>query len=145
MLDEQQPAAGLQHAANLAECARLVLDAAEDERRDGDVELAVLERQLLRRRAHQLDGAGMLLDAPFELARHVAIRLRDRERIDLVSVEGEIPPGAGADLDHAARGAGEQCFAMSLEPGRLASRLIRSYIAAKNRLPRLIAPPCVRR
>ena len=47
VLDKEQSAAGFQHAAELAERARLIVDGANHERRHGDVETVVLERQVL--------------------------------------------------------------------------------------------------
>ena len=63
MLDEQQPAAGAQHAAQLAQRPRLIVDGAEHERRDRDVEAVVLERQILGRRAQELGVGPVLEDA----------------------------------------------------------------------------------
>ncbi len=64
MLDEEEPAAGPEHAAELPERPRLVVHAAEDERRDGGVERVVLERQVLGRRP-QHGRVGRLVPCAF--------------------------------------------------------------------------------
>ena len=47
VLDEQQAPAGLEHPVEFAKRSRLVVDRAQDEGGDGDVEAVVLERQIL--------------------------------------------------------------------------------------------------
>jgi hypothetical protein len=54
VLDEQQPAARAQDATELAQGPGLVVDRAQHQRRDRDVEAFIFERQVLGRRAEEL-------------------------------------------------------------------------------------------
>src|SRR6478672_1895951 len=70
VLDEQQLAPGLYHAVKLSERARLAFDRAEHECGDTAVERFVLEREMLGRRTHDLDGSVLCLDVAPEATDH---------------------------------------------------------------------------
>jgi hypothetical protein len=77
VLDEYEPAAWFEDAANLAEGGRLVSHGSQHQRRDHGVEMRVGKRQLLSRRAddRRARGLGLLL----ELVRHRLLGLDEDE------------------------------------------------------------------
>ena len=120
VLDEEEPAAGPEHTADLAQRARLVVDAAEHERRDDGVETRVLEGKVFGRCAQDGRQRALLAGLPFQPLQHRRLRLGDRERLDARAVVAEVRAGAAADLEHVAARAGDQVPPHLGEAGLLA-------------------------
>jgi len=116
MLEEEELAARPQHAPQLGERLRLIVDAAENERRDRRVERAVVERQLLGGRPHERRLRRVLLRLPLEPLQHRLFRLGDRERLDGDPVVLEVRAGATTDLEHAPVRGGQELPAALGEP-----------------------------
>ena len=110
VLQEEQLPAGSQHAMDLAQRARLVVDAAQHECGDDGVEGIVLERQILGRRAQHPSLRDVLAGVALEPADHRRSGFREDEGFNASVVEGEVRPGAGADLEHAPGGVGQQAL-----------------------------------
>ena len=119
VLEEQEPPAGTQHPAQLAQGPGLVIDPAQDQRRDRHVEGVVLEREVLGRGAQHRRGRALLMDPPFQAPQHRGLGLGDRQGPDLGAVAGQVESGAAADLDDVAARAGQQALPHGMQPGLL--------------------------
>ena len=108
MLHEQEPPARTEHAAELAQRAGLVVDRAEHEGGDGDVEALVLERELLGGATDELRTRPLLIDPALQPGDHRLHRLGHRQAPQPAAVHREVRAGAAADLDHVALRAAQQ-------------------------------------
>ena len=120
MLEEQQPAAGDEHAPHLAQRAGEVVDRAERERRDGGVEARVGERQPLRRRGDDLRREAELGRALAQAPAHRLLRLGEDELLQPRGVVGEVQARPRAELEDPPARAREQRGAPGGEPRGLA-------------------------
>src|SRR5437899_7481986 len=108
MLEKEQLAAGLEHAVSLLECPRRIVDGAEHERRDDEVEARVLEGEVLGGRAYDAHRQRIARQLALEAACHGFLRLGHDELVDPGTVEGEVRPCAAADLQHSSANGLEQ-------------------------------------
>src|SRR5207237_8164073 len=106
---------------HLSERPRRVVDRAEDERRDDDVEAGVLERELLGRGTHEPNGPRTTVQLALESAGHRLLRLGHDELLDRVSVQREVGTRAASDLEHTPSGALEQLYPPGTETRLLAA------------------------
>src|SRR5436305_12787636 len=101
VLEEKQPATGMQDTPGLTQRARLVVDATEHERRDDGVEGVVLERKILREGLKNLRSRGVLAHGSLQAPDHGRLRLGEDERLAGSVVMREVHSRTRADLLHA--------------------------------------------
>jgi hypothetical protein len=121
VLDKQELAAGPQHPPQLPQRPGLIIDPAQDQRRDRRVEGVIVEREIFGRRAQDSGGRAMLTDVSLQPPQHRRLGLRYRQRTDVRAVARQIGPGPAADLEHVAVGAGQQLLPEDVQAGPLGS------------------------
>ncbi|MDD9939176.1 MAG: hypothetical protein OXT09_36655 [Myxococcales bacterium] len=100
MLEEDQAAAGCEHAQRLTQGGVGVVDAAQHLGADDAVEAGVVEGQLLGRGLHEVDRDGRVVELGLQLARHAGVGIDGGDRAHAGRVVGEVLAGADADLEH---------------------------------------------